>query len=168
MEDDTIPVIKAPVTFFIQDVRILRSRFGEDLWTFGNAKKNIAWTIELPVEGGEERWERFVEVIDVGNAYQPPHAESDPGQSGDISSIFRTLLPKWTTEYGLPLSIDMDDARVDWSAHYPAGHWQSWSLYKQDVLFPSDTMNGTFDVFRWESPVLLLVRIALANPEHRN
>lgn len=121
VEGDAIPVIKAPVTCFIQDACILRSRFGEDLWTFGNAKKNIAWIIEIPVEGEEDRWERFIEVIDVGNAYQPPHAESDPGQSDHIGNTFRTLIPRWTAEYGLPLSIDMDDARGRLVCSLPGG-----------------------------------------------
>lgn len=106
---DAVTVIKAPVTFLSPDVGILRSRFGEDLWTLGNAKKNIAWISERPVEGGGE--ELFVEIVDVGNASRPPHAEGDPGQSGYIGSTFKTLLPRWIRNHGIPLSIDMDDMR---------------------------------------------------------
>jgi len=110
VEGDTIPVIKAPVTFLSPDVGILRSRFGEDLWTLGNAKKHIAWITEHPVEG-EEGWEKFIEVVDVGHAGQPPHAEGDPGPGGYIGSTSQNFLPQWIKEHGLPLSMDMDDAR---------------------------------------------------------
>jgi len=121
VEGDTVTVIKAPVTFLSPAVEILRSRFREDLWTLGNAKRNIAWISQHAVEGEERHWIELIEVVDVGNANQPPHAEDDPGQSGYIGSTFHTFLPRWITEYGLPLSIDMDDARGRLVCSLPGG-----------------------------------------------
>ena len=121
IEGDTITVIKAPVTFFSPTVVILRSHFREDLWTLGNAKKNIAWITQHPVEEEGRGWMRFIEIVDVGNASQPPHAESDPGQSSHIGRTFRAVLPQWMEEHGLPLSMDMDDARGRLVCSLPGG-----------------------------------------------
>jgi hypothetical protein len=108
---DGVTIIKAPVTFLSRDVGILRSRFGEDLWTLGNAKKNIAWIAELPVQPEEVGLEMFIEVVDVSSASQLPHTEGGAEQTGYIGSTFNTLLPQWIKEHGSPLSVDMDDAR---------------------------------------------------------
>jgi len=115
VEGDTVTVINAPVTFLCPGLEILRSRFREDLWTLGNAKRNIAW-ISVGMEEGD--WEELIEVVDVGNANQPPHARNNLRWGGRIGS---TLLPQWIMEYGLPLSIDMDDARGRLVCSLPGG-----------------------------------------------
>ena len=66
----------------------------------------------------EGDWEELIEVVDVGNANQPPHARNNLRWGGRIGS---TLLPQWIMEYGLPLSIDMDDARGRLVCSLPGG-----------------------------------------------
>ena len=107
-------VITAPVTFLTR-MHVHQSRFGENLWTLGTARKTVGY---LAKEEGYDKLSRtitfndVIKVLDVSSS--GTYTETAGGGGEDepaIGIVFSTAYPTLLERHGPPLSMDMDDAR---------------------------------------------------------
>lgn len=106
--------VKARATFFTQ-VNITRSRFGEELWTLGTAKKTIGiLAIDLVRDriATPREYQRVIKLFDIKTGGTHGEITMDgEGKASSMGELFCTSIPQWLAEHGQPLSLDMDDAR---------------------------------------------------------
>ena len=106
--------VKARATFFTQ-VNIHRSRFGQELWTLGTAKKTIGVlainVVRDPVSLSRD-YRLVIKLFDIKSG--DTHGETamdEEGKASSMGELLWTSYPPWLAEHGQPASLDMDDAR---------------------------------------------------------
>ncbi len=106
--------VKARATFFTQ-VNIKRSRFGQELWTLGTAKKTIG-VLAINVVSEPISFSRgyrlVIKLFDIkSGATHGETAMDGEGKASSMAELLLTSYPQWLGEHGQPVSLDMDDAR---------------------------------------------------------
>lgn len=106
--------VKAQATFFTQ-VNITRSRFGQELWTLGTAKKTMGVlainVVRDPVALSRE-YRHVIKLFDIrsGDIYGETTTDGE-GKANTMGEVFWTSYPQWLEKHGEPVSLDMDDSR---------------------------------------------------------
>jgi len=115
-QPDTGNVTALAPAFFTQ-VNINRSRFREELWTSGTAKKTIgilATNVVRSSSSSGSEYQRVIKLLDIRGGASPGESTKEgegEGESSPMGELFWTSYPQWLEKHGLPLSLDMDDAR---------------------------------------------------------
>jgi len=109
--DRNVVLAKARATFFSQ-VNINRSRFLEELWTLGTAKKTIGILAIDVVRDPVTRFMEYQHAIKLFDISGDPHGETTMGGEGKetpMGELLWTSYPQWLEKHGSPVSLDMDD-----------------------------------------------------------
>ena len=106
--------VKARATYFTQ-VNINRSRFGQELWTLGTAKKTIgvlAINVVRNRVAFSSEYRHVIKLFDgrCGDIHGETTKDGE-GKANTMGEVFFTSYPQWLGKHGEPVSLDMDDSR---------------------------------------------------------
>lgn len=106
-------IVTARATFFTH-VNINRSRFRQELWTLGTARKTIG-ILATDAVGDRmtfpRKYQNVIKLFDIKS--RDTHGETTMDKEGKetpMGELFSTPYPQRLEKYGLPVSLDMDDA----------------------------------------------------------